>query len=313
MNTELLGPPTDTALPPGRMVTSDEGDGDVAPLWLSDGAASADLWARLRAEHAVTGWWPLLLDSLDPGDDEFRPWASGELHPQDMSAPQAHSPSELLAAWWEKHAHDGLAQDCEGCEEGKEVEARQSPDGPPAATAPFGLSWPGCAPGRAPAADPDAAAVAFAQLFAARRPHVRLGLVAADSGADALTTVGWVGPMNYENDTAKYSAVVRDWERRFGARVVAVGFSTLHLSVAAPPTDKEDALLVAAEHFAACPDPLAGPAPVPRLVRRTPHGRRSLGAVVGLTRHPDAAGAEHRVVDLLAPGTTGRGGRIAVW
>ncbi|MEU7162193.1 DUF4253 domain-containing protein [Streptomyces chrestomyceticus] len=248
MNTELLGPPADIALPPGRMITSDEGDGDVAPLWLSDGAAPAGLWARLCAEHAATGWWPLLLDSLDPGGDEYRPWASGELYPQDMSSPQAHSPADLLATWWGKHAHDSLAQ------EGEEGGGEQSPDGSPAATAPFGLSWPGCAPGREPAADPEAAAVAFARLFAARRPHVRLGLVAAGSGADALTAVGWSGPMNYDNDTAKYSAVVGDWERRFGARVVAVGFSALHLSVAAPPTEKEDALLIAAEHFAACPD-----------------------------------------------------------
>ncbi|WP_030018990.1 DUF4253 domain-containing protein [Streptomyces monomycini] len=255
MNKELLSPPLGTLLPPGRMITADEGDSDVAPLWLSDDAASAGLWARLRAEHAATGWWPLLLDRLGPGDDEFRPWASGELNPEDMSSPEAHSPAQLLATWWEMYAQDEHAQDGNGNGNG-DGEAPRSPDGPPALTAPFGLSWPGCAPGQEPAADPDAAAAAFAQLFAARRPHLRLGLVAADRGADALTAVGWSGPANYDNDTAKYSAVVRDWERRFGARVVAVGFATLHLSVAAPPTDKEDALLVAAEHFAVCPDNL---------------------------------------------------------
>ncbi|MES4831284.1 MULTISPECIES: DUF4253 domain-containing protein [Streptomyces] len=56
------------------------------------------------------------------------------------------------------------------------------------------------------------------------------------------------------NDTAKFSAVVRGWEHRFGARGVAVGFSTLHLGVASPPADEHEALLVAAEHFAFCPD-----------------------------------------------------------
>ncbi|MDR6980695.1 hypothetical protein J2X68_007437 [Streptomyces sp. 3330] len=69
--------------------------------------------------------------------------------------------------------------------------------------------------------------------------RVRLGLVAAPSGAEALTAVGWAGPCNYENDTAKVSAVVRDWEDRFEARVVAVGFSTLHLSVADPTPPPE--------------------------------------------------------------------------
>ena len=53
---------------------------------------------------------------------------------------------------------------------------------------------------------------------------------------------------------AEISAVLRDREQRFGARVVAAGFSTLLLSVAAPPTTREKALAVAAEHFAFCPD-----------------------------------------------------------
>ncbi|WP_406364896.1 DUF4253 domain-containing protein [Streptomyces sp. NBC_01546] len=78
--------------------------------------------------------------------------------------------------------------------------------------------------------------------------------IAAPSGADALALVGWDGPANWDNDTAPFSAVVSDWEQRFGACVVAVGSDTLHLSVAAPPTSTEDALPVAAEHFAFCPD-----------------------------------------------------------
>ncbi|MER8029869.1 DUF4253 domain-containing protein [Streptomyces bauhiniae] len=100
----------------------------------------------------------------------------------------------------------------------------------------------------------DQLAADYAQVFLAGHPRSRLGLVTAASGAEALTAAGWSGPANYDNDTAKFSAVLSDWEDRFGARVVAVGFSTLHLSVAAPPTTEEDALLVAAEHFAFCPD-----------------------------------------------------------
>ncbi|MEV5599793.1 DUF4253 domain-containing protein [Streptomyces sp. NPDC052496] len=251
MNTELLRSPAGLALPPGRTIASEEGAGDVAALWMSDDAVTAGLWAQLLAEHATSGLWPLLLDSLHPGDDEFRPWGSGELYPEDMSSPRSHSPAELLAGWWEKHT-----------DAGGEGGAAQAPDGLPAATVPFGRTWPGFAPGREPATDPDQVAAAFAQVFAARRPYVRLGLVAAGSGADALAAVGWSGPMNYDNDTAKYAAVVRDWERRFGARVVAAGFATLHLSIAAPPTTEEDALLVAAEHFAVCPDILwQGPHP----------------------------------------------------
>lgn len=56
-----------------------------------------------------------------------------------------------------------------------------------------------------------------------------------------MSACGWHGPVNYDPDTAVFAAVVRDWETRFGARVVGVGADTLHLSVAA-------------EHFAFCPD-----------------------------------------------------------
>ncbi|MFE9628842.1 DUF4253 domain-containing protein [Streptomyces sp. NPDC006527] len=60
--------------------------------------------------------------------------------------------------------------------------------------------------------------------------------------------------MNYDNDTATFSAVVRDWKDGFGARIVGGGFATLHLSVAAPSSRLEGALIIAAEHFAFCPD-----------------------------------------------------------
>ncbi len=66
--------------------------------------------------------------------------------------------------------------------------------------------------------------------------------------------MGWCGPTNHENDTALVSTVLRSWEDRFGARVVALGFDELHVSVAAPPRTTVEALPVAAEHFAFSPD-----------------------------------------------------------
>ncbi|MCV2460685.1 DUF4253 domain-containing protein [Streptomyces sp. ICN988] len=229
-------------LPPGRVITSDEGDGDVQPLWLSDRPATAGLWTQLHAEHTRSGLWPLLLDALDQDDDEFRPWGSGELMPERMSSPAIHDPAGLLEEWWATYT---------ALDEGDDMlDAKRRL----AVTAPFGQAWPGIAPTRSAATDPDELAVEYAQAFLADRPQSRLGLVAAASGAEALTVAGWCGPLNYDNDTAKFSAVVRDWENRFGARVIAVGFSTLHLSVATPPMNEEDALLVAAEHFAFCPD-----------------------------------------------------------
>ncbi|MFF8271729.1 DUF4253 domain-containing protein [Streptomyces sp. NPDC016562] len=222
-------------LPPGRMITSDGGDGNVQPLWLSDRPATAALWAQIHAEHTRSGLWPLLLDALDPDDDEFRPWGSAELMPERMSSPASHDPAGLLEEWWATY-----------------TTIDQDDDMLSAKT--FGQDWSGLAPARSAATDPDELAAEYAQAFLTGRPQSRLGLVAAPSGAEALAVAGWCGPLNYDNDTAKFSAVIRDWERRFGVRVVAVGFSTLHLSVAAPPIQEEDALLVAAEHFAFCPD-----------------------------------------------------------
>ncbi|MFE1234915.1 DUF4253 domain-containing protein [Streptomyces sp. NPDC058745] len=229
-------------MPPGRIITSGEGEGDSQSLWLSDEPAAAGLWARIHAQHGRSGQWPLLLDALDPEDADFRPWGSGELFPEQMSAAASHSPADLLAKWWADYTADDEDDDVLSSEERLAV------------TAPFGQSWPGRAPSRKAVTSADQLAADYAEVFLSDHPRSRLGLVTAASGAEALTTAGWSGPAKYDNDTAKFSAVVGDWENRFGARVVAVGFSTLHLSVAAPPTTDEDALLVAAEHFAFCPD-----------------------------------------------------------
>ncbi|MFD8812434.1 DUF4253 domain-containing protein [Streptomyces sp. NPDC059627] len=224
------------------MITSDEGNGDSQPLWLSDGPATSELWVRMHAEHSASGQWPLLLDALDPQDAEFRPWGSGEVFPEQMSVAANHDPAGLLAKWWATYTTVDEDDDMLSAERRLAV------------TAPFGQSWPGRAPSRESVTSADQLAADYARVFLAGRPQSRLGLVTAASGAEALTIAGWSGPANYDNDTAKFSAVVGDWESRFGACVVAVGFSTLHLSVAAPPTTEEDALLVAAEHFAFCPD-----------------------------------------------------------
>ncbi|MFB7365839.1 DUF4253 domain-containing protein [Streptomyces hydrogenans] len=228
------------ALPPGRRVATDEGDGGPGPLWLSDGPAPFGAWGRIRAAHARTGLWPLLLEPLE-GDTGFRPWASGELFLAGPSGPAGHDPAAVLARWWE----DRVAVDAD--EDPLSAEERL------AVTAPYGAAWPGLAPARTPVEDPDRLAEEHAEVLLSFGTDARLGLVEAGSGAEALAASGWTGPANHA-DTGRIAAVVADWERRFGARVFAVGFDTLRLSVAAPPATLEEALPVAAEHFAFCPD-----------------------------------------------------------
>ncbi len=213
-------------LPPGRLVAAH--DGGPARYWLSDGPAPAGLWPRLRAEHAASGLWPLLLGGL--AGDETRPWAAAEVLPAAMSSPADHDAAIVLAGWWAEYAATTGA----------------------AATEPFTAEWPGPADPIRAELDPDACADALAEQLVGE--GFRLGLAAAARGADALTVTGWSGAANFTDDTGRISAVLRSWEDRFGARLVAVGFDTVRLSVAAAPPSPVQALRVAAEHAAFCPD-----------------------------------------------------------
>lgn len=211
-------------LPPGRLVTPEEG-GKPA-YWLSDEPAEPGLWARLRAQHPTTGLWPLLLGDL--GSDPDRPWVVGEVDPANTSSADAHDPAALLAEWWD-----------------------EATGGDQATAAPFGGQWPGLADPGFPVHAPDDLADEYADVLLDGQ---RLGLVPASRGADTLAVTGWMGPANFTGDSGQIAAVVRTWEERFAARVVSIGFDTLYLSVAAPPITTVDALGVAAEHFACCPD-----------------------------------------------------------
>ena len=262
-------------LPPGRVVYRD----GTAVLWLSDGPAPAGLWSRLRTEHAGSGLWPLLVSGLS--SDASRPWETADLAPGRMSPAAMHDPAQLLAGWWRR-----LMQPWDG-RSGLSEEQR-------AAIAPYGQEWPGLTHASGHTTDPDAAADALAGFVESAEPddpspfiasieemiraaglppsahdqmsgllagvadamsaRVRIALVPAERGADALAAAGWQGAGNHIGDTGELGAVLRHWEDARGARVVAAGFDDIRLSVAAPPQTVDEALRVAAEHFAFCPD-----------------------------------------------------------
>jgi hypothetical protein len=124
-----------------------------------------------------------------------------------------------------------------------------------------GRPWPGLAPATPHCHDPDSAACAVAGVCASQGGRGRrwlLGLVPARSGAEALSVCGWPGPVHQDFHVLEISAVIRSWEERFGARVVAAGVDTLDLSFGGPPTTKEQARAFAAELIAFCPAGFAG-------------------------------------------------------
>ncbi|WP_017585970.1 DUF4253 domain-containing protein [Nocardiopsis ganjiahuensis] len=221
-------------LPAGRMFSSPEGE---PFLWVSEEPVAVGLWSRLFAESPRSGWWPLLVEGFDRDPDLLLETSAIER----STALTDHDPAGLLAAWWGEYT-------------GSSEPGAEEPD-PHPETAPFGRTWPGTVPAASLAEGAaEATASECAELLVEHGRPQRLGLVRASSGAQALLSCGWSGPVNYDNDTAVFAAVVADWERRFGARLLGLGFDTLLLSVASAPTDIDRALRVAAEHFAFCPD-----------------------------------------------------------
>lgn len=126
--------------------------------------------------------------------------------------------------------------------------------GPPFATWP-GLATPGTA-GR----DPEVVAreVVGRNLLPRRltftEAGVHLGLVPATRSADIPALIGWTGSAN-ALWVAELSAVLRSWEQRFGARVVAL-LDQLYVSVAAPPLRWDHAEHLTLEHLLVCSDNL---------------------------------------------------------
>ncbi|CAM5705281.1 DUF4253 domain-containing protein [Streptomyces aurantiogriseus] len=223
-------------LPPGRLIdTTDEGPWHEPLLWHADKEAAPGTWNALGAQTARVGMLPVLVDVGGPQGG----LADWELMPGEMSYPGDHDPDDVLAEYWEDNAEEELAEEIE----------------------PFGPDWPGLAPAASPTATPDARAAQIADSLTdgtrtwLEEPH--LALVPARRSADIPAAIGWTGPLNHENDVARLCAVLRSWEDRFGIRVVALGFDTLTVSVAAPPATLAEAEAVAAEHFAFCPDNLA--------------------------------------------------------
>lgn len=187
-----------------------------------------ELWSRLYDQRTSTGFYPLLLETPTPYDEDDEPgarsWHRARLGYAPVEKIDALDPYEVLRELWPSDSDSVYAE---------------IPD-----------QWLYLA---TDGTDAGAAARELARSLGFGTLRL-IGLVPTTCGADALTLCGWEGPVNLTNYTEEISAIVRSWEHRFGAQVVMIGFDTLYLSVAAPPKSHEHALQVAAEHVAFCPD-----------------------------------------------------------
>ncbi|MEE1744357.1 DUF4253 domain-containing protein [Streptomyces sp. JV184] len=217
-------------LPPGSLVDATiDGTWHEPLLWCADEPASPGTWAALRAAGRPVGLLPVLIDG-----GRRDQWPDGwDLIPDSTTYPGDHDAEEVLTEYW----HDCAPEELDAAEG----------------------DWPGLAP--VPAAEgqssPDDLAAEIVDEYVGPGdwyPGARMALVPARRSADIPAAIGWSGPVNFEDDTARLSAVLRSWEDRFGIRVVMLGFDTLTVSVGRPPTTLAEARAVAAEHFAFCPD-----------------------------------------------------------
>ncbi|MFF4353231.1 DUF4253 domain-containing protein [Streptomyces sp. NPDC001530] len=125
--------------------------------------------------------------------------------------------------------------------------------------------WPGLAPGTlaSSGADPDEAARSAFALLVDEWPYElwdgRLALVAARRSADIPVVVNWQA----EAPLPLLCALLRSWEDRFGARVLAAVGSTLYVSVASPPRTEAEAHRIALEHLLTTADNLVDDPPTP--------------------------------------------------
>ncbi|MFF8379615.1 DUF4253 domain-containing protein [Streptomyces sp. NPDC015661] len=234
-------------LPPGALT----GPADAPYLWSGDGPAGPAAWAALRPAARMAGLLPVLLG----GPCDLDGW---HLMPEMMSDPADHDAEEVLAGFWDGYAAEEIPEEDRDPQVTAAVEALfgEQP-GYAEVVAPFAAGWPGLAPALPLRTDPDRAAAAIAEALTEPgtwQAEAHPALVPARRSADIPAVIGWTGPLNHENDVARLCTVLRSWEDRFGARVVALTPGELLVSVAAPPRTPEEAEAVAAEHFAFCPD-----------------------------------------------------------
>ncbi|GAB17432.1 hypothetical protein GOEFS_032_00280 [Gordonia effusa NBRC 100432] len=211
-------------LPTGRQITAD--GAEVASAWVTTSilpvAQLTELIHRFVEAFERTGLWPVQVVGLSGGLE--RPWLDGEFRGPDDRTIDAVS---IFDGSWRAALYPDLDF---------------SADDESLSPAPFHTM---------------ADAVDGADLTAADivvdQPAALL-LVPVDRPANVPKVLGWFGATNLDLVGEPVSTVLRSWEDRFGATLVAMSYDTITLQVPRAPQSGEQVERLVAEHYAFCPD-----------------------------------------------------------
>lgn len=222
-------------VPPGRALRSARA-GAVARLspvlWATNAPfpKAPDAWMVYYETSTETGLVPIMLRNLR--SDPRRPWDNGEFELGNLSEVGAYDVGELLGRMWAEAVASSAGASAELLD-------------------PFSVDFPGLAPPSEPPAVSDDDR--FEEILRSI-PAARLGVVVADRPADIPAVLGWNGAAGSRWTPAERSAILRSWEARFGATLLELGFDAMSIILEDPPWSLDEALPIAAEHFAFCPE-----------------------------------------------------------
>ncbi|MEH0423688.1 DUF4253 domain-containing protein [Streptomyces sp. B21-083] len=234
-------------LPPGRFLSRGSTD-----IWVSDEFPEdiERLWPRLLSEQKARGLVPLLF------------WPNAMGRPIDLDHVDRVRLEDVLATDFAEYRRRRLPfwTDPTPDPVPEEVEPWPHDPGPPFE------QWPGLTPEMPATSAAPTPEVGASSLLAGLMDTGQFGLdecclvlVPAHRGSDALALIGW----SAEAPLPLLCALLRSWEDRFGAQVVAVFGSELHVSVARPPVEAEHANLLALEHVLSTADNIVDDPPTP--------------------------------------------------
>lgn len=227
-----LGP---IRLPAGKLVHA--GEGSRTPVaWITrEPVPEAGLvWKALSDAWPQTGLVPFLLGHLP--NEPSRPWDTEEFwdDPVGVGEIDRMRAEAQLESLWHSKTHDYRGNPLEDPYIDAEL-------------APFSRQFPGLAP----ATDAELTGEQVTGILDSLGPR-RLGLAPAQRPADVPPLIAWQAGNRYFRDAAPVAAVLRSWEDRFGATLLAIGFDEISLLAARPPRTIGHAQRIAGEHWAFC-------------------------------------------------------------